>query len=105
MSAPNAWGPATTTKTISVSGTSASATWANTDNGGDVLRIVVTVVATAVVLFVRVGKGAQTATSADIPIPAVIGTYLIGVPRDADTVAIIANAGTATAYATKGEGM
>jgi len=102
---PNAWGPSTTTKTISVSGTTASATWADTDNAGDVLRLVITVVATAVVIFVRMGKGATTATSVDIPIPAVIGTYLIGVPRGTDTVALIANAGTATVYATKGEGV
>ena len=105
MAAPNAWGPANKTKTLSVTDTSSSATWADGDNGGDVLRLVITVVATGVVIFVRTGKGATTATSADIPIPAVIVTYLIGIPRAHDTVALIANAGTATVYATKGEGL
>lgn len=93
--------PKTTTKTISASTTSASATWTDADKSGDCLRIFNS---TAGVAFVRIGRGAQTATTADIPI-APNAAEVIGCNDNSDTVAVILSTGTGSVYATKGEGI
>lgn len=52
--------------------------------------------------FVRWGKGAQTATASDMPVP--VGSIQTFGKEGADTVAAIAPAGTATIYVSPGEG-
>jgi len=105
MATSSAFLPKTTTKTLSGTTASSSATFSETDKDGDCLRLVVATVVTATVIFVRCGRGAQTATAADIAIPAVAGAYVIGVGTGVDTVAVITDAGTASVYACKGEGV
>lgn len=94
--------PMTTTKTISASGTSASATFANNDKAGDCLRIFNANTETA---FIKYGIGAQTATTAGLPV-APGAVEIIQVGEAMDTIAVItAGAGGAAVYATKGSGL
>lgn len=101
MGSSSAWGPSGTTKTISASVTSASATWASNETAGDAIRIYN---ACSVVAFVRFGKGAQTATSADIPI-APGSVEIIGCTNAVDTVAVILPSSAGSVYVTKGSGI
>lgn len=91
----------TSTKTISGSTTSASATFTSADQGGDCLRIFNS---TTAIAFVKYGKGAQTATSADLPI-APGAVEVIGISEGVDTVAVILSTGTGSVYVNKGTGL
>lgn len=90
-----------TTKTVSASTTSASATWADNDKAGDCLRVFNN---TTAVAFLKYGIGAQTATTANIAIaPGAVEVIAVG---DAtDTVAVILSTGTGSVYLTKGSGL
>lgn len=91
----------TTTKTVSASTTSASATWADNDKAGDCLRVFNN---TTAVAFLKYGLGTQTATTANIAIaPGAVEVIMIG--EAADTVAVILSTGTGSVYLTKGSGL
>lgn len=91
----------TATNTISGSTTSASATWGAADQGGDCIRVFNS---TTAIAYIKYGKGAQTATSADLPI-APGGVEVIGVSDGVDTVAVLLSTGTGSVYVTKGTGL
>lgn len=88
-------------KTVTVSGSTTSASTAidTLTLGGQVLCTN----AGTVVAFVKAGVGAQTATSADMPLAG--GTSrIITVPAGTDTVAGITATSTANLYFTPGHG-
>lgn len=96
-----AFQPMTTTKTISASVTTASATWADNDMAGDCLRVFNS---TTAIAFIHFGNGAQTATSADLPIaPGAVEVIQVG--GYANTVAVILSTSTGSVYVTKGSGI
>lgn len=91
----------TPTLTISGSTTTASAAWGASQNAGDCLRVFNS---TTAIAFIHYGNGAQTATTADIPIaPGAVEVIQVG--GYADTVAVILSTGTGSVYVTKGSGL
>lgn len=88
------------TLSISATTTSAGGTWTQpVAANSPVVRIVNS---GSVVVFVRTGKGAQTATSADVAIaPNAAAVLFLG---NDDGIAAICATGTATVYATPGYG-
>lgn len=88
------------TLTISGTTTSAGSTWAQSVAANSpVVRVVN---AGTVVVFVRTGKGAQTATATDVAIPA--GGAVVLLKGNDDGFAAICATGTASVYATPGYG-
>lgn len=101
MATSTAFLPKTTTLTISASTTSADESWPTPGSDGDCLRVFN---ATDGIAFIAIGRGAQTATTANIPI-APNSVEVIGCSDGSDTVAVILSAGTGSVYVTKGEGI
>lgn len=88
------------TLSISASTTSAGSAWTQpVASNSPIVRIVNS---GSVVVFVRTGKGAQTATAADVAIPA--GGSVVLLKGNDDGFAAICATGTATVYATPGYG-
>jgi len=102
MATSTAFLPKTTTKTLTAGAASSSASWSSADCDGDCVRILNL---NTEPVFVRIGKGAQTATLSDIPVGAG-ATAILGCAANADTIAVIvAGAGVLSVFATKGEGV
>jgi hypothetical protein len=57
----------------------------------------------SVIVYVRWGKSAQTATTSDMALAP--GSVEVFSKQDADTIAAITSAGTATLYITSGHGL
>ena len=101
-----------TTKTLSATGTSGNVTFdakdvsASTANAGTIggHSVIRAYNAGTAIVFVRWGVGAQTATTADMPlIPGVVEVF--SKAWQDDTFAGITGSGTATVYVTPGEGV
>lgn len=94
--------PATTTKTIAASASSASVIFADNDMDGDCLRIFNS---TSAVAYLKYGHGTSlTATTADLAI-APGGVEVLNVGQYTNIIAVVLSTSSGSVYVTKGSGL
>ncbi len=101
MSSILAFSPTAATTTLSASTTSANGALAGDTTVASSIRVYN---GSTAVAFIKYGSGAQTATSADLPV-APGATEIFNIGPSVDNVAAILSTGTGNVYVTRGGGL